>query len=186
MKLNLGAGSKRYPGYLNIDIDPQSNPDYTLNLETDFLPFKDNSVDSVLAYHIFEHLGDGFFHAVKELYRVCKHDTIIDVHVPHPRHDIFLIDPTHKRPIYPLTLDMFSKTKNKSDLESNNPETPLGFIHDVDLYVAEYTPVLDQYWAPQFQKISEEQCDHIARSFNNVIVEYHIKWVVNKQNCVTR
>jgi len=186
MKINLGAGSKRYPGYLNIDIDSQSNPDYQLNIETEIFPFEDNSVDSVLAHHILEHLGDGFFHAVKELYRVCKHGTIIDVHVPHPRHDTFLIDPTHRRPIYPHTLDMFSKTRNKRDMDNNGCETPLGFIYDVDMYVLEYTPVLDQYWITQFQNMSEEQCEYTARTFNNVVSEYHIKWFVNKQNCVTR
>lgn len=181
MKLNLGSGTKRYPNYINIDSDYKSSPDYVLNLETDKLPFDDNSVEHVLAHHILEHLGDGFIHCLKELYRVCKADTIIDVRVPHPRHDTFLIDPTHKRPIYPHTLDMFSKTRNKRDMENGGCETPLGIIHDINLVVVNHTFVLDSYWQPMFQQYSEEQCEHTARSFNNVILEIGIEVKVIKE-----
>lgn len=186
MKINLGSGSKRYPGYLNVDLDSGSNPDFVVNIETEKLPFEDNSIDGVIAHHILEHLGSGFFHCVQELYRVCKHGTIIDVHVPHPHHDTFLIDPTHKRPIYPHTLDMFSKLRNKRDMDNGGCETPIGFIYDVDMYVLEHMPVLDSYWMPQFQNMTEEQCEHAARTFNNVILEYQIKWFVNKENITTR
>ena len=180
MRINIGSGAKRYPGFLNIDVDVGSNPDFVVDLETEKLPFDDNSVDGVIAHHILEHLGDGFFNCIQELYRVCKHDTIIDVRVPHPRHDTFLIDPTHKRPIYPHTLDMFSKTRNKRDLDANGCETPLGFIYDVDLYVADHTFVLDEYWREQFKNFSDEQCEHTARTFNNVILEIGIKLMVKK------
>jgi predicted SAM-dependent methyltransferase len=184
MKLNIGSGSKRYPEYLNIDNDAGSNPDFIVDLEKDIYPFDDNSVDSVIAHHILEHMGDGFFHCIKELYRICKHGTIIDVRVPHPHHDTFLIDPTHKRPIYPHTLDMFSKTRNKRDLDNNGAETPLGFIHDVDMSVIEHNFILDDYWQEQFQNFTEEQCEHAARSFKNVILEIGIKLLVNKDESV--
>lgn len=186
MKLNIGSGSKRYPGFLNIDNDPNSFVDYVVDLEKEALPFNDNSVDEILAHHILEHLGDGFIHCIKEMYRVAKHGTIISVHVPHPRHDVFLIDPTHKRPIYPHTLDMFSKERNKRDLDSGGCETPLGFINDVDMRVIGFAPVLDSYWLDKFKHMTEEECDHVARSFNNVIVEYQIQWQVNKEESITR
>ena len=186
MKINLGSGTKRFPGYLNIDNDIGSKPDFVVDLEKDPLPFEDNSIDAVIAHHILEHLGDGFFHCIKELYRVCKHGTIIDVRVPHPKHDTFLIDPTHQRPIFPHTLDMFSKTRNKRDMDAGGCETPIGFINDVDMYVVEHLPVLDDYWIGQFQQMTEEQCEHAARSFNNVIVEYKIKWMVNKSSDIER
>lgn len=180
MKLNIGSGNTRYDGYINIDNDSGSNPDYVLNLESDVLPFSDDSVDEVLAHHILEHMGEGFFHCIKELYRVCKHNSIIDVRVPHPRHDTFLIDPTHRRPIYPHTLDMFSQSRNKKDMEAGGRETPLGFINNVNMTVTEYTYILDDYWKPIFQTLSEDQCEHIARSYNNVILEIIFKLRVIK------
>lgn len=185
MKLNIGSGSKRYSGYLNLDMDAGSNPDFVVDLEKDIFPFDDDTVDSVIAHHVLEHMGDGFFHCIKELYRICKHGTIIDVRVPHPRHDTFLIDPTHKRPIYPHTLDMFSKTRNKRDLDSGGCETPLGFINDVDLVVVEHKFTLDSYWQAQFQNFTEDQCEHAARSFNNVILEIEIKLLVNKDESIS-
>ena len=60
MKLNIGAGNKKFPGYINIDSYDASNPDYVLDLEHDNLPFEENSVGHVIAHHILEHLGDGF------------------------------------------------------------------------------------------------------------------------------
>lgn len=186
MKINIGSGSKRYPEFLNIDSDPNSDVDFVVNLETDRLPFEDNSVEYVLAHHVLEHLGDGFFHCIQELYRVCKDQAIIDVKVPHPRHDTFLIDPTHKRSILPHSLDMFSKTRNKRDMDAGGCETPNGFIYDVDIYVLDYKPTLDDYWLPKFQTMTEEECEHAARTYNNVILEYHIICKVNKSNSVTR
>lgn len=186
MKLNIGSGSKRYPGYINVDADAGSNPDYVVDLETDKLPFNDSSVDHILAHHVLEHLGDGFFHCIREMYRVCKDGAIIDVRVPHPRHDTFLIDPTHKRPIYPHTLDMFSKTRNKRDIDAGGCETPIGFINDVDLVVIGHQFVLDDYWLPKFQQMSEQECEHIARSLNNVILEIGIQLKVVKTYRVLR
>lgn len=185
MKLNLGAGSKRYPGYINIDSDSGCNPDFVVNIETEKLPFEDNAIEEVLAHHILEHLGDGFFHCIKELYRVCKDGATIHVRVPHPRHDTFLIDPTHKRPIYPHTLDMFSKTRNKKDLDAGGCETPIGFINDVDIYVVDHRFELDEYWKPKFQEMTEEECEHVARSFNNVILEIEILLKVKKHESVS-
>lgn len=186
MKINLGSGSKRYDGYINVDIDSGSNPDYVVNLEKDALPFDNDSVGEVLAHHILEHLGDGFFNTIQELYRVCKHGAHIHVRVPHPRHDTFLIDPTHKRPIYPYTLDMFSKERNTRDRNNNGSETPLGFIYNVDIRVENYRYILDPYWMSKFQAMSEEECEHTARSFNNVISEIEILLKVNKDEQPSR
>lgn len=185
MKINLGSGTKRYPGYLNIDCDAGSNPDFVVNLETDTLPFDDNSIDGVICHHVLEHLGEGFFHCIQELYRVCKHGTIIDIKVPHPNHDTFKIDPTHRRPIYPHTLDMFSKTRNKRDMDAGGCETPIGFIYDVDMFVIDHNFVLDDYWMKQFQNFTEEECEHAARSYNNVILEIGIKLQVNKDESIS-
>ena len=181
MKLNIGSGNKRHDGYLNIDSHAGSNPDYVLDIETDKLPFDDNTVDGVIAHHILEHLGNGFFHCLQELYRVCKNGTVIDVKVPHPRHDIFLIDPTHKRPIYPHTLDMFSKSRNDRDALTNGCETPLSYIYNIDLEVVSYNFQLDPYWEQQFRTMSEEECEHAARSFNNVIQEIQINLIIIKE-----
>ena len=44
MKLNLGSGNRKLPGWVNVDMDPTSNPDKVVDLNKKF-PFEDNSVD---------------------------------------------------------------------------------------------------------------------------------------------
>ena len=68
MKINLGGGLKRFDGFVNIDHDPLTNPDFCFNIEKDKFPFEDNSVDEVKAHHILEHLGEGFFHTITSPY----------------------------------------------------------------------------------------------------------------------
>lgn len=180
MKLNLGSNNKKYLDYINIDLDENKNPDYVLNLETDKFPFDDNTVDEVLAHHILEHLGDGFFHCIQEIYRVCKHDAIIDIKVPHPRHDTFYMDPTHKRAILPYTFTMFSKSKNKKDLIENTAEPALGLIYDVDFEIIDMAFTLDPFWDLKIPHMPEKEGNFIMRSFNNVISEINIKLSVIK------
>lgn len=180
IKLNLGAGYKRVPGYINIDCDTTCKPDHVVDLESQSLPFEDNTVDRIICHHILEHLGPGFIHTIKEIYRVCCDGAILDIRVPHPRHDIFLIDPTHKRAILPDTIDMFSKSRNQRDIDAGGCETALGIIHDVDIQVQHVDYVLNPFYQNLFQTISNEQCEMIVQSNNNVIQEIIILAVVVK------
>jgi hypothetical protein len=49
---------------------------------------------------------------MREIYRVCRHDAVVHVVVPHPRHDDFINDPTHVRPITPEVLSLFDRSTN--------------------------------------------------------------------------
>src|SRR6516162_1537826 len=55
LKLNLGCGDKRIPGYINVD--KFSNPDLKHDLETFPWPWPDDSVSEILLIHVLEHLG---------------------------------------------------------------------------------------------------------------------------------
>jgi len=112
------VGHTRYDGFLNIDGDPLAKPDYLLNLETDRLPFEDSTIEEVKACHILEHIGDGFFHLMKEIYRVCKHSATMEVQTPHHRSDVWYGDPTHVRFITLDNMRLFSKTYNEWHLKT--------------------------------------------------------------------
>ena len=102
IKLNLGCGSKILLGYTNIDKFDTYKPDIVHDLEKFPYPFEDNSVNEILLSHVLEHVGqnpDVFNNIIKEFYRICVHGAIINIIVPHPRHDDFISDPTHVRPI---------------------------------------------------------------------------------------
>lgn len=185
MKLHLGAGYKRFDGYLNVDFDPLCNPDYIFDI-TERWPFEDNSVSAIIAHHVFEHLGDpGFFNFLKELYRVCKPNALIEVAVPHHRHDCFINDPTHRRPITIEGMRLFSKSHNKYCIETEDGSSRLGLYYDVDFDIVNFKYNIDPMYQPLLRNMqagsTEEQEFQIAlREKNNLIVDVHFTWVVIK------
>ena len=180
MKLNLGSGYNKVEGFLSVDNNPGCKPDYLVDLGKDIWPFEDSSVDKVIVHHVLEHFGEEFFHVMKELYRVCKDGAIIDILVPFPRHDTFLIDPTHRRPILPQTLAMFSKKHNQNDIDNGGRETPIGMIYDVDFEMLDYKYFLEPEYQRLFQTITEEECRKIVNESFNVILETSIMLMVVK------
>lgn len=180
MKINIGAGDVKLDDYINIDYDSHSNPDYALDLEKDRLPFEDNSVDAVIAHHILEHLGEGYFHCLQELYRVCKHGAVIDIRVPHPRHDTFIADPTHRRPITIMGLQLFSKKLNKVFREQKFASSRLGDYFNVDFEILNFKYIPDESAIYSMNGFSPEQMETYANQHNNIILEIHIQLSVIK------
>jgi predicted SAM-dependent methyltransferase len=56
LKLNLGCGSNKIDGYVNIDTEPSTKPDLVLDFVNNKLPYKDNSVNQILLFHVIEHI----------------------------------------------------------------------------------------------------------------------------------
>jgi ubiquinone/menaquinone biosynthesis C-methylase UbiE len=181
MKINIGAGDVKLEGYVTIDYDSNTNPDYQLDIEKDNLPFEDSTVETVVAHHILEHLGEGYFHVLQEIYRVCKHGAIVDIRVPHPRHDTFLADPTHRRPITVVGLQLFSKKFNKHCREAGYASSRLGEYFNVDFEVLSYNYVPDENARIKFQNATPEQIEDYANEHNNIVSEICVKLLVVKE-----
>src|SRR5262249_53058999 len=109
-------------------------------------------------------------------YRVCRDGATVSVIVPHPRHDFYLNDPTHVRPITPDGLAMFSQAQNRQWLEQGIANTPLGIYLGIDFAIEATSIVLDENWRGQVERktVATEQLAHAAQHYNNVIGEYHI------------
>ncbi len=179
MKLNIGCGYNHLPGHVNVDCFAECNPDVVCNLEKEAWPWEDSSIESVVANHSLEHMGettDSFFHIMKELYRVCRADTLIHIRVPHPRHDSFVSDPTHVRPITPFVFSLFSKRNNQHWKDEGAANTPLGFYLNVDFELERAIQILDPVYGALFDagKITQAEVDLAAREKNNVLMEYDI------------
>ncbi len=54
VKLHLGCGTRKIPGYVNIDADKSVNPDIVSDI-TSLPMFKDESVSVIYACHVLEH-----------------------------------------------------------------------------------------------------------------------------------
>ena len=57
LALNLGCNAFKFKGFVNIDIDPDFNPDLILDITKLDEAFEPNSVDFIYAGHILEHLS---------------------------------------------------------------------------------------------------------------------------------
>jgi SAM-dependent methyltransferase len=70
IRLNLGSASVKLPGYISVDLyDDRAD----LQMDILDLDFEDNSVDEILASHVFEHLSPHYaMPALKEWFRVLK------------------------------------------------------------------------------------------------------------------
>jgi len=184
-KLNLGCGSRKRDGYVNVDVSPECAPDQVVDLEALPWPFEDDSADEILMSHVLEHLGADsrtFLGIIKELYRVCRDGAIVHVIVPHPRHDDFLIDPTHVRPILPETFQLFSKARNLAWRQKGVANTPLALILDVDFEIARVNYTIDEPWLTMMGagELDRDALELAIRQHFNVVKQIEVDLKVMK------
>ena len=176
MRLNLGCGYDKRDGFVNVDRMAACDPDVVVDLEELPWPWDSSSVDEIILKHSLEHLGgdsDTYLAIVKELWRVSRPNATITITVPHPRHDHFINDPTHVRPITPDGLMLFSQSKNREWVERGVPNTPLGLHLGIDFEVESVNLLPDEPWRTRFDngEIDSRQLADAARQFNNVVRE---------------
>ncbi len=81
MKLDLGCGARKRPGYLGVDRLPLDGVDLVMDLDKKFILNK-NAVTEINCHNVLEHVKD-LDHTMKEIWRVCKPGAIVHITVPH-------------------------------------------------------------------------------------------------------
>ncbi len=94
IKINLGSGLNKLPGYINIDIRPEVKPDLVCDVEKG-LPYDDDSVDEVRAYDFLEHITETVA-VIEDIYRVLKPGGKLSISVPSTDGRGAFQDPTHR------------------------------------------------------------------------------------------
>lgn len=206
IRLNMGCGNHPKIGYINVDkfpcaadtvfdantlfvqLDLEAKGSVTrcsngLQLETheefDEWPWDDNSVDEVVFHHSLEHMGeqvDGFFHILKEVYRICKPDAYLLITVPHPRHDDFMNDPTHVRAITGQQMMLFNQEDNRRWIADGSPNTPLGLQLGIDFVLDSAAASLE----PKYDGYPKETLERMMEINNNIIKQVAMRFKVRK------
>jgi hypothetical protein len=179
MKLNLGCGQHKLPGYVNVDKYAACAPDRVVDLEVTPWPFADGAADEIVMNHVLEHLGQQtqtFLAIMQELYRVMKPGARLHLGVPHPRSESFLGDPTHVRPISPAVLSLFSRRGNQECKEKGWANTPLAFYLGVDFEIEQTVHVLTPRWKRKVDSgaVTMEELKEAIETHHNVVDEYRM------------
>lgn len=176
MRINLGCGYRKRDGYHNVDKFAGCAPDEVVDLERFPWPWPTDSVEEAVLTHVLEHLGataEIYFGVFRELYRVCRHGARVQITVPHPRHDTFLGDPTHVRPVTIDGLVMFSRRQCEEWIRDGRANTPVAVMIGVDFEVESTSLVLEPIWRSRLElkKITEAELLLAIRERNNIVVE---------------
>ncbi len=112
MKLDIGCGKRKRPGYIGIDISQLPGLDLVNNIKQG-LSFADNSVDEIYCAHVLEHIAD-LESVMKEFHRVLKTGASLIIRVPHCFSPSAFGDPTHCRYFTYETFKNFDKKHTKA------------------------------------------------------------------------
>jgi len=174
MKLNLGCGSNHKIDYLNVDkFEPA---DFLCDLEIGVWPWISDTVDEMLFNHSLEHMGqtpENFAFIIRELYRVCKNGAIIQINVPHPRHDDFINDPTHVRIITPELLALLSEKNCQMYRDRRAANSQLATYWKVDFEITNVSLVPSEEFQ-QLASVNQQEYLRALKISNNVAREFRI------------
>lgn len=177
-KVNLGCGAKRILDFVNCDLYPEGGPDLVFDLVEGNWPIPDSSVETVWIHHVLEHVAGDLKTFFQELHRITRNGATVEIRVPHPRHDWFLMDPTHVRPWHPESFAFLDKETCFDWLFSGDSKSPLAIYWDVD-FVVEHVEsrvpdgAIRQHLADAFGP--NVVLEKAARHLNNIVGEIVVR-----------
>lgn len=97
--LDVGCGDTFRPGYVRLDKDPRVKPDIVHDLEKIPYPIKSDSVLSIVACHVIEHIKPWLMiDFMNECWRIGKVDCQLVIKMPYGVSYGYVQDPTHCNP----------------------------------------------------------------------------------------
>jgi len=110
IKLDIGCGANKQPGFVGIDVRPEQGVDIVHDLQTYPWPLPDNSVSLAVCSHVMEHINPadfGFIKFMNEIWRVMKPGSELVASFPYAGSPGYWQDPTHCNGITEVTWAYF-------------------------------------------------------------------------------
>lgn len=83
VKINLGCGLDKRPGYINVDIRKEVDPDLVWDMERTPYPFPDESAEEILMKDSLEHVSwRKVEDVIRECHRILKRGGVLRIQVP--------------------------------------------------------------------------------------------------------
>lgn len=99
LQLDLACGRRKKPGFIGVDISPETDADVVCDLRRRPWPWRDGSVVEVYCGHFFEHLtGPERIAFMEELWRVLAPGGTATIVTPYAWSWRAVADPTHAFP----------------------------------------------------------------------------------------
>jgi SAM-dependent methyltransferase len=105
-KLNLGCGMKKKEGFINLDQNPNCQPDILHDLNIFPYPFPDNQFEEIHLDHVLEHLENPLV-VLEEIFRISKDNGLVTVKCPH--FSCNWLHPGHRSAISTYLFDFFDE-----------------------------------------------------------------------------
>jgi len=93
--LDIGCGSKKYPGAVGVDISADTDADIVHDLDVFPYPIEDDAFDQILMQDVIEHVADPI-RVMEELHRIARPGASIQLRTPHYSSVLAYGDPTHR------------------------------------------------------------------------------------------
>lgn len=110
IKLDIGCGDNKQPGFVGMDIRPGPQVDIVQDLEAFPWPLPDESVSLAVSSHVLEHINPArftFVNFMNEVWRIMKPGGRFAIVVPYAGSPGYWQDPTHCNGINELTFHYF-------------------------------------------------------------------------------
>lgn len=170
--LNIGAGlTARQPGMINADLFPGPNIDVVFDASKHW-PFKDNSISSLRAIHVLEHLPEmeTFF---REAHRVVESSSCSNIHIrlPYGPSEAGLGDVTHLRQYVASSFACFTpgweNISRNRQYDAGKPQ----FVLDRVLLMID--PRLRWWLRPVIRKVTVNILPFLWSAFSEMVIDMH-------------
>jgi len=189
LKLDLGCGSRKQPGFTGVDIGGNTAADVQMDVLECLRNLRDNSVDEIYSRHYMEHVEPRQFGAMmREINRVLSSQGRARIIVPHYSNPYFYSDPTHR---LPFGVHTFSYVCESSCLERQVPKyASIAGLRLIDVKVrfeglkrprllGIRLPVLSDFLNP-FVNRSHRAIERFERYFAGVFSIYEVSFTIEK------